>query len=54
MGRIDAYMCDHCGKMHDERERIIWADTFGYDGSYHDCMCWCNKECLKKWIDEVL
>ena len=54
MGAVEGYMCDNCNKYHETREKLIWADTIGIDGDYHECLCFCDKKCLKEWIDEVL
>lgn len=62
MGRVDKtyYVCDGCKNEHESEEGMIWVYEIGHIRRDHtdlvgdEGMIFCNKTCLKNWIDEVL
>lgn len=50
MTQIGTYKCDICG--HEETRDINFIPVFPPESQ--DALHFCDKECLKKWIDEVL
>ena len=52
------YQCDSCGEEHESDDGMIWIVEIGKAVNGHneitgDDVLFCDKECLKKWIDEV-